>query len=158
MRGTIGAVVLRVHEHTHNIHTNLLSSTIPNSDSHVTHKVHHTTPRCNHTTQDIHSHCRSLLEGTLDAALICLVAQVVVTWHVPSILLFFLTTRFISNGLSLSSKSLVFRSYHRNLNGHLRPFRSSSAPVHVCLPANFDIQLYLFLLSLLFKARLFPSP
>ena len=36
-----------------------LNSDIPNSDSHLTHNVHHTTPKCNHTTQDIHSQYRS---------------------------------------------------------------------------------------------------
>ena len=82
MRGTIGAVVLRVHEHTHNILTNLLSSTTSPTQAHML-PTRSTTPHPSAITSHrifirTAGQRRSLLEGTFDAALICLVAQVVV--------------------------------------------------------------------------------
>ena len=91
----------------------------------------------------------SPLAGTLDAALNCLVALVVVTWPASSILLFFLTTRFISYQLSWTSKSPVFRSYNRTLDCY---FRLSDLHPHQ------PIQLHLFSSFPFYNPGLSPSP
>ena len=77
-------------------------------------------------------HFRSMavtLAGTLDAALICLVTQVVVTWLVPVHSSFLLTTNFISCRLSWSSKSQ--RSPVRK-----GPFRTQNAYKHSGFDSN----------------------
>ena len=147
MRGTIRAVVPRVYDHTRHPHKSAILYSIPNSDSHLTPQgpPHHTQVQSHHTGRTT-GQGRSPLASTLDAALICLVVQVVVTWPVPSILLL-LTMKFISYRLSWSSKSPVFPQLPQDIGGFFRPFRSSPAPAHACLSANLDIQLYLFLLS-----------
>ena len=121
MRGTTtDGYPAGVRTHTRNIHTR--STTLHlnlNSRSLLTYKVHHTTSKCPHITQDIH--------------LICLVAQVVVTWPVSVNSSFVTDHQVHLIRASWSSKSPVFRSCHRTLDGY---FRSSSAPAHACLTAK----------------------
>ena len=136
MRGTIRAVVPQVYEHTHNIPTSLLSSTISPTQTHIL-PTRSTTPHPSAiTSHRIFSRTigqgRSHLAGTLDAALTYLVAQVVVTWPVSSVLLFFLTTRFISYWrLGVPSRD------RRTLDGYFIPFRET-----------WTFNLFSFLLSL----------
>ena len=140
----------RVCANTHNFHTKEVSSSAPPTQTHIL----PTTPHPNAITPQrifirTTGEKRSPLARTTDAALICLVAQVVVTWLVPFILLFFLTTSFVSYRLSWSTKSLVFRS--TTLDGYFRIF-SALATTKLGHSTSFLSSFPFFL-----KPGLFPS-
>ena len=88
-----------MYEHTHHIQTRSTTSISTSTQDHIL-PTRSTTPHPSAITPHRificnYRHGRSPLKSTHDAALICLVAQVVVSWPVPTILLFFLVTRFL---------------------------------------------------------------
>ena len=97
-RGAIRAVVPQVYEHTTSLHIcypllipQLRLTSYPQGRPHL--HLSAITPHRKFIRTT--GQGRSSLASTLNAALICLVAQVVVTWLVAHILLFFLTTKLI---------------------------------------------------------------